>query len=222
MASAHTGKVLLVLDLQHGIVSRVPDSSAFLAQTAKTINAAREHSIPVIYVTVNFRPGYPEVSSRNKMFSTTVAAAGDAFEEGKPAVQIPAEIAPTEKDILVSKRRVSAFSGSDLDVVLRGLGAETLIITGIATSGAVLSTVRHAADQDFFITVLNDLCFDLDEEVHRVLVEKVFPKQGEVVSSDSWIKSLRFANSSNGYKMWFPLTWRGVSRDVLLAVVDKT
>ncbi|KAL1886693.1 hypothetical protein Plec18167_000627 [Paecilomyces lecythidis] len=190
MASAHQGKVLLVLDLQQGIISRIPASSGFLAQTAKTINAAREKSIPVIYVTVNFRPGYPEVSSSNKMFSATVAAAGDAFVEGKPAVQIPAEIAPTEKDILVSKRRVSAFSGSDLDVVLRGLGADSLIITGIATSGAVLSTVRHAADQDFSITVLDDLCLDLDEEVHRVLVEKVFPKQADVVSSDAWIQSL--------------------------------
>ncbi|KAJ9221288.1 hypothetical protein DTO271D3_7634 [Paecilomyces variotii] len=190
MASAHKGKVLLVLDLQQGIISRFPSSSRFLAQTAKTIDAAREKSIPVIYVTVNFRPGYPEVSSSNKMFAGVLASAGDAFVEGKPAVQIPSEIAPTEKDILVSKRRVSAFSGSDLDVVLRGLGADTLIITGIATSGAVLSTVRHAADQDFSITVLDDLCLDGDEEVHRVLVEKVFPKQGEVMSSESWIKSL--------------------------------
>lgn len=190
MASAHKGKVLLVLDVQQGIVSQFPNAPEFLAQVAKTINAAREKTIPVIYVTVNFRPGYPEVSLRNKGLSNALASAGDAFVEGKPAVQTPAAIAPTEKDILVSKRRVSAFSGSDLDVILRGLGADTLIIAGIATGGAVLSTVRHAADQDFSITVLDDLCLDPDEEVHRVLVQKVFLKQAEVLSSESWIQSL--------------------------------
>ena len=84
------------------------------------------------------------------------------------------------------KRRVSAFTGSGLDVVLRAQAIDHLILTGIATSGVVLSTLRQAADADFRLTVLKDACLDVDAEVHRVLTEKVFPRQAEVLSVAEW------------------------------------
>ena len=90
----------------------------------------------------------------------------------------------------MTKRRVSAFAGSDLDVVLRSLGIDALVVTGIATSGVVLSTVRQAADMDFGLIVLSDLCVDLDPETHRVLMDKVFPRQASVVTSTEWIEGL--------------------------------
>jgi len=65
-----------------------------------------------------------------------------------------------------------------------------LILSGIATSGVVLSTLREAADKDFAITVLSDACIDAEPEVHRVLTEKVFPLQADVVSVDTWVDSL--------------------------------
>ena len=83
---------------------------------------------------------------------------------------------------MVTKRRVSVFAGSDLDLVLRGLGAGTLVLTGIATSGVVLSTLRYAAGQDDQLVVLADACLDADPEVHRVLTEKVFPRQVRTVA----------------------------------------
>ena len=91
---------------------------------------------------------------------------------------------------MVVKKRVSAFSGSDLEVLLRSLDVTHLVLTGIATSGVVLSTLREAADKDYRLTVLADGCLDADEEVHRVLIEKVFPRQAEVVSVDEWASRL--------------------------------
>jgi nicotinamidase-related amidase len=91
---------------------------------------------------------------------------------------------------VITKKRVSAFAGSDLDLVLRSGGIEHLVLTGVATSGVVLSTLRQAADLDFRITVLADGCADSDEEVHRVLTEKVFPRQAEVLTIDEWTRSL--------------------------------
>jgi nicotinamidase-related amidase len=85
---------------------------------------------------------------------------------------------------------VSAFSGSDLDVLLRGVGADALILAGISTSGVVLSTLRQAADLDYRLTVLADACADRDPEVHRVLTEKVFPRQALVATTDEWIQTL--------------------------------
>jgi nicotinamidase-related amidase len=89
--------------------------------------------------------------------------------------------------VVVVKKRVSAFAGSDLDVVLRSLDASSLVLAGIATSGVVLSTLRQAADLDFGLTVLADACADQDPEVHRVLLEKVFPRQATVLTTDDWI-----------------------------------
>jgi len=87
----------------------------------------------------------------------------------------------------VTKRRVSAFAGSDLDVVLRSLEVDHLVLAGISTSGVVLSTVRQAADLDYRLTVLADGCADPDPEVHRVLLDKVFPRQATVVDTRAWV-----------------------------------
>ena len=86
----------------------------------------------------------------------------------------------------MTKKRVSAFTGSDLELVLRASEVTSLVLAGIATSGVVLSTVREAADRDYQLTVLEDLCLDADEEVHRVLTQKIFPRQAEVIDSADW------------------------------------
>ena len=67
----HSHTALLVMDMQEGIVSRFPQAGSVLVPTRKAIDAAHTAAIPVIYVVVAFRPGYPEISSRNKSFSAT-------------------------------------------------------------------------------------------------------------------------------------------------------
>ena len=92
--------------------------------------------------------------------------------------------------MVITKRRVSAFTGSDLEVVLRSGDVQHLVLCGISTSGVVLSTLREAADKDYRLTVLSDLCADPNPEVHRLLLEKVFVRQAEVVTSEQWIHGL--------------------------------
>jgi nicotinamidase-related amidase len=74
-------------------------------------------------------------------------------------------------------------------VVLRAGDVDTLVLTGIATSGVVLSTLRQAADLDYRLVVLSDACLDADAEVHRVLTEKVFPRQADVLTVDQWAEA---------------------------------
>jgi len=64
------------------------------------------------------------------------------------------------------------------------------VLGGISTSGVVLSTVRQAADLDYRLTVLADACGDWDMEVHRVLTEKVFPRQAVVNTVADWTETL--------------------------------
>ena len=180
---------LLVMDFQHGIVERLGDS-AVLDAANRAIRAARGAGIPVMFVRVAFRPGYPEIAESNVTFSRTVGTAGEHMHQDHPATQIHVALKPAANEPIVVKRRVSAFSGSDLDVLLRGAGVDALVLAGISTSGVVLSTLRQAADLDYRLTVLSDACADADPEVHRVLMEKVFPRQAAVCTSDEWIERL--------------------------------
>jgi nicotinamidase-related amidase len=180
--------VLLVMDFQHGVVERFGDS-AVLDAAGRAVKAARASGIPVMFVRVAFRPGYPEAAESNAVFAS-LAQSGDAMTQDHPATQVHAALEPRPDEPVVIKRRVSAFSGSDLDVLLRAAGADTLVLAGIATSGVVLSTVRQAADLDYRLIVLADACADRDPEVHRVLTEKVFPRQAQVTVTDEWIQTL--------------------------------
>jgi nicotinamidase-related amidase len=185
-----TSTALLNMDVQQGIVERFAgDRDGYLDRLGTAIGAARAADVMVGYVTVGFRPGYPEVSERNKSFAR-IAGTG-RFTDGDPGRRIPDAVAPASGEVVITKRRVSAFAGSDLDVLLRARRIDHLVLAGIATSGVVLSTLRQAADLDYQLTVLADGCLDADPEVHQVLLGKVFPRQADVTSVAEWAAGLR-------------------------------
>ncbi len=180
---------LLLMDFQNGIAGR-PGFEPAVEAGARALEAARANGIPVIFVRVAFRPGYPEAAESNLAFGARKAEASDVMHHDHPATQVIDAYAPRDDEHVVVKKRISAFAGSDLELLLRGLGADSLVLGGIATSGVVLSTVRQAADLDYRLTVLADACGDADPEVHRVLIEKVFPRQAIVTTVDEWAEAL--------------------------------
>jgi len=180
---------LLVLDVQRSTVHRFGDDAGYLARLRGAVEAARAADIPVIHVIVGFRAGHPEASARNKMLSTLPGGIG--YTPDDQGAGIHPDVAPLPADLVVTRTRLGGFAGSDLDVLLRARGIDGLVLTGIATSGAVLSTLRQAADLDFSLTVLSDGCLDADAEVHRVLTKKVFPVQADIVTVDDWITSIK-------------------------------
>jgi nicotinamidase-related amidase len=185
----HKNTALLVMDVQGAVVSMLKETSATLLDAlAGAIEAARNKKILVIYVVVGFRKGYPEVSASNKSFSVIRNSGRNLDTE--EAMKVDTKIEPKPGDILITKKRVSAFTGSDLEVVLRANSIQHLVLTGIATSGVVLSTLREAADKDYRLTVLSDCCTDSDAEVHYVLTTKVFPRQADVLSHTQWMDDL--------------------------------
>ncbi|OIH92823.1 cysteine hydrolase family protein [Curtobacterium sp. MCBA15_001] len=177
---------LLVMDYQNSIVERLGTPEA-LAAAVSAVDTARQRGLPVVFVRVAFRPGAPEVAASNRMFGGMRDRMGS---QAPDATEVHAGFDLHADDIVVTKLRVSAFTGSDLEVLLRGLEVRDLVLAGIATSGVVLSTLRQAADLDFGLTVLSDACADGDAEVHRVLTEKVFPRQAEVTTVADWTASL--------------------------------
>ena len=159
-----------------------------LDRAQEVLNAARSTGIFVCYCISHFRPGFPEVSDRN----VTRAARRDSGEvlPTDPLALIHPSVLPQGGEPVIAKHRTSAFSGSAFEMVLRSKNIETLILMGHATSGVILSTVRLAADLDYNLVVVEDGCADRDPEVHQVLMEKVFPRQGTVVSSREMVAAL--------------------------------
>lgn len=180
---------LLVMDFQTAAVEMVAtEKQGLLTRTAMLVEGAREVGIRVIYVVVSFRPGYPELTPRNQVFAP-IRASG-RFVEGSAGMEVHAAVAPKPGEIVITKHRASAFFGTDLDLILRANGIETLLLAGIATSGVVLSTVRHAADADYRLVVVEDCCADRDTELHRLLVEKVFTRWTTVVKAEDVFASV--------------------------------
>ena len=155
------------MDYQNRQLGSITTDSAegLLARANEVLARVRRESIPVIYIEV--RRG-----------------------ERTPETEIHPAITPQPGELVLTKRRVGPFSTTNLDEVLKQQGIETLVLMGISTSGCVLSTVRWAADIDYRIIVLADCCADRDEEVHRVLTEKIFPRQATVVTAEEFHKAL--------------------------------
>lgn len=178
---------LLVMDMQMGIVSRLPEQGAAVVnKAAEAIATARANNVLVIIVRLGFHKGLPEVSDANKMFATAKAQLSTNNNNLEAFMQLHPNLGVTEDDIIINKRRVSAFSGNELDMLLCSQNITHLVLSGVSTSGIVLSTVREAADKDYELTVLSDGCADSSEENHHFLLEKIFPRQAEVMTIDEW------------------------------------
>lgn len=176
MPNTNATTALLVMDVQSGVIDRISDKDAYLARAKTAVDHAHANGIRVIQIVVAFRPGAPEASGFFRAFAPMLVGA-------KPVMPL------AENDIVVEKKRISAFAGSDLEVILRANDIRHLVLCGIATSGVVLSTTREAGDKDYQLTILSDLCADMDDEVHRVLLEKVLSRQAKVITVAEWISA---------------------------------
>ncbi len=168
--------------IPHAVERKVVEKTQALQQ------AARDAGILICYSATVFRPGYIEISDRNKTFSQRKTS-------GQPAVSDPLQVIhqavrPIEGEVVVGKHRVNALHGTDLDQVLRANDIQDLILLGYATSGVVLSTTRYAADLDYRLYIVEDCCADQQPEVHDFLTQRIFPRQADVVQSEDVIRAL--------------------------------
>lgn len=187
--SAHTA--VLAMDCQSGLVSiYTTPAGGFLDRAASVLRAARSVGMMVVHIQVGFRPGLPEVSNRNKPLAAVKSSPQhQKLFEGAAGAISPA-LGPEPNDIVVTKHRISAFTGTDLEMILRAREIHTLVMFGIASSGVVLSTLLDACDADYQTIVIADCCADRDPELHEVLVKKFFPQRGEVIKTEEFLRTV--------------------------------
>lgn len=181
---------VIAMDFQNQIIEMAPmmQERGSLAKVRRVLDAARGAGVKVGYVVVRFRPGYPEVSDRNMRFKANKEAG--RLQEGTPGAEIPADLSPRSDEPVFVKKRVGPFTTTDIDTWLRANNVTKLVLMGIATSGVVLSTVRHASDLDFELIVLEDCCGDRDPEAHTCLIERIFPSQATIASADDFLAAV--------------------------------
>jgi nicotinamidase-related amidase len=181
---------VLSMDLQAGIVSLYVKDQELLTRAASVLRRARAVGMRVIHVQVGFRANLPEVSTRNLLFAGIKSSPQHQRLFQGTAGAIHSAVAPQADEIVITKHRVSAFAGTDLEMILRANDIETLVLFGIATSGVVLSTLLEAADADYRLVVIKDCCADLDLELHNCLVNKLFPRQAHVLTASEFLGHL--------------------------------
>jgi len=189
---------VLCCDLQNDILAVLEKSvqQQIIDGAKAVLEAARKYEFLLpIYVRVAFKPGYHELSPRNPSYSQITGS--QKFIDGSKGAEIVEELAPQKGDIVLTKVRVSAFSTTNLATILRAQNINNIVLCGISTSGVILSTVREAADLDYTITVLSDVCQDRLQETHDVLIKNVFPRQATVITSKDWFKSLEDVGKKN-------------------------
>lgn len=174
---------LLLMDFQPLVLGAIPGSEPALDHAHKALAWARTEGVHVVFVRVALTDAdAAAVPAHNKGFAP--AATAGYLADGSPATDLHDSLEVQDRDVTVRKVRISAFAGdTDLRAELRARDVDTLVLAGLSTSGVVLTTLRQAADDDYRLFVLSDATADPDPEVHRVLTEKVFPHQSEVIST---------------------------------------
>ena len=173
---------LILIDLQQGIVS-MPTAhpmGPIIGRASDLARAFRERHLPVVLVNVNERaPGRTEAIG------------------GGPRAALPAgfdtlipELGQHSEDLHVSKKRPGAFIGTSLDTLLRERGVTQVVFAGVATSNGVEASARSAFDLGYHITFAVDAMTDMAADMHQHSTSKVFPKIGEVGTTDDVLRML--------------------------------
>jgi nicotinamidase-related amidase len=191
---------LLVLHYQNGLVKHEGvfafsgtavqvEKHNCLEKTAGVLEAARAAGMPVFYVNIEFRPGFPELKKPTYPLIESIQERG-AFLRGSWDAGIPDELKPEPSDIIVINFDSSAFSHTDLDCILRARGTKQLFLAGIATNWVVESTTRYGAELGYDITVLEDCCQGFSDQLHDFAIKNTLPYYASIMNSSDFVAAL--------------------------------
>ncbi|MCO1618795.1 MULTISPECIES: cysteine hydrolase [Micromonospora] len=150
------------------------------ANAARVAAAARAAGGLVIFTRVAYRPGYPDLIANTPSF--VMIRERGAFLEGDPKTRIVEDVARQPGDVVVTSTRLGGFSGTDLDLILRGRGVRTVVFTGVATNLAVTATAYQAVDNGYRIVTVSDACTAATDELHDTYLSTL-GQLGEVVAT---------------------------------------
>lgn len=170
-----------------GLVERVAPA---LMRTAEALAAARASGICVVHVQNAWRQDHRDVNL-HAPWQADAKAAGRSIE-GSWGVEFFEPLAPIDGEVVVRKRAVSGFAGTDLDRLLRLHDISTVVIAGIITNFAAEGTARDASDRGYRVVVLGNCCESVTDEMHVFALTQILPIVGEVVGAEEFARAVGY------------------------------
>ncbi|MFN5085496.1 MAG: N-carbamoylsarcosine amidohydrolase [Novosphingobium sp.] len=166
--------VVAYLDPASPLYAGVEDA---LASNERLLAAARKAGIPVLFTNVEYSPG----GADGGVFYRKVPAL-KLFERGSPMGAFPASLQPKDGELVITKQYASSFFGTTLAATLTAMGVDTLLITGLSTSGCVRATALDACQHGFLPFVVREACGDRHPGPHEANLFDLQAKYAEVIS----------------------------------------
>jgi nicotinamidase-related amidase len=158
---------LLIIDAQKGFMPFVFDSAKTLNQIEKVLNAARKAKIPVIHTQEIHRKDHID-------FGRELEGTEDVHNlEGSDDVEIVDQLKPIAGEYTIMKRRYSCFFGTDLEILLKGLRVQTLVVCGFLTDVCVHYTCADAHQNDYYVKVVYDGVSGSTKEAHEASLRAI-------------------------------------------------
>jgi maleamate amidohydrolase len=174
--------VMAYLDPASPLYAGVEDA---LASNIRLLAAARAAAIPVIWTNVVYTPG----GADGGIFYRKVPAL-KLFERGSALGAFRPDLQPAAGEIIISKQYASSFFGTHLAATLTAQGIDTLLITGLSTSGCVRATALDACQHGFLPFVVREACGDRHPGPHEANLFDLQAKYAEVISESDAIAKL--------------------------------
>ena len=185
---------VVLVDLQKDTVSRFAKSPDFLANVVRILAYARSVEMPVFLAQTRRHPGYVDESTvitEQSLKGAKTHKDQGILVEGAPGTDFVDELERQPTDFVIDKRRGNAFLATNLDMYLRHLGVDTVLVGGISTNAGVENTVRDGKDRDYNMVALSDCCSANSDEAHDYCIDKVFPRVARVMTADEAIEKLK-------------------------------
>ncbi|MFL2770982.1 MAG: cysteine hydrolase family protein [Rhodospirillaceae bacterium] len=182
MELSRDGTVLIVVDMQNSFCADdggcgkpglpIQNLQTAIEPCVELVKAARAANIPVIYTRYMYRPDYADGGVLIKHLLPDLKDA-KALQAGTWDVEVIPELEPQDEDFIVDKNRPSSFYATNLETILSGLDADSLVVCGVTTNCCVESTVRDASQRDYKTFVVQDAVAELDDERHQVALRSM-------------------------------------------------
>lgn len=176
--------VLVVIDLTYGFTDfpaspLAGDFTDVVAANRTLIDACRAKGVPIVFTTVEFDP-----KARAQAAAVFIKKVPSllVLEKGSRMVEVDERLAMQPEDTLVTKQFASAFFGTALDSLLAAENCDTVIVTGVSTSGCVRATAVDALQHGYRVIVPRDCCGDRADGPHEANLFDINQKYGDVLS----------------------------------------
>ena len=180
-------EALLIIDMQNGVARRREFAREAILKIRQVLDAFREKGEPVIHILRVHRPDGSDVEK----FRLAGFKEQPFLVEGTEDAEVVEELKPINGEYTVKKQRFSAFFQSNLEMILKRLGIDMLVICGVQTPNCVRATVVDAIGYDYDIILLSDATRAASEEVHKANLHDMENMGVGISTTEEFINGLK-------------------------------